>query len=80
MKKLLSLMVMALLVLSTSMAFLHVVSAQPGQDEDDHKSMPVGGYDVPPNYLAVLLELVGPWIIAAAASAAVIAVVVKKLK
>lgn len=42
--------------------------------------MPVGGFDVPPNYLAVLLGLVGPWIIVAVAIAAVIAVVAKKTR
>jgi hypothetical protein len=43
-------------------------------------SMPVGGFDVPPNYLLVLLELVGPWIAAVAASAIVVAVVIKKTR
>lgn len=42
--------------------------------------LPVGGFDVPPNYLLVLLRLVGPWIILAAASAAVITVTVRKAK
>ena len=40
----------------------------------------VGGYDVAPNYLAVLLGFAGPWIIAVAASAVAIAVVVKKVR
>jgi hypothetical protein len=42
--------------------------------------LPVGGFDVLPNYVLVLLELVGPWILAMAASIAVIAFVVKKTR
>lgn len=43
--------------------------------------IPVGGYDVAPNYLVVLLGLAGPWIIGAAiASAVAIAVVLKRTR
>lgn len=38
----------------------------------------VGGYDVAPDYLAVLLGLAGPWAIAVTASAVTIALIIRK--
>jgi hypothetical protein len=43
-------------------------------------SMPVGGFDVAPNYLVVFLKLAGPWITVAVASAVAIAVFLKKAR
>jgi hypothetical protein len=42
--------------------------------------MPVGGFDVSPDYVMVLLKLIGPWILLAATCGAVLAVFVKKVR